>query len=121
MSRLPEEALEYVADYFRALSAPARLQILGALQEQELSVGALASLCACSSANVSRHLAILVAHGLVARTARGTSAWYRIADPSVHDLCQLVCGNIARHLEHHAGMRNAFRPVAAKIFKPKGE
>lgn len=121
MSRQPEEALEYVADYFRALSAPSRLQILAALREEERSVGELASLCDCSSANVSRHLSILLAHGLVARTARGTSAYYRIADPSVHDLCELVCGNIARHIEQRAGMCDAFRPVAAKIFKQQGE
>lgn len=113
MGKLSDEALAYVADYFHALAAPARLQILNALQLEELSVGALARLCACSSANISRHLSVLVAHGLVARTARGTSVYYRIGDPSVRDLCELVCGNIARNLEQAAS--------AARTLNKQGE
>lgn len=113
MDKLTDEALVYVADYFHALAAPARLQILHALRLEELSVGALAKLCGCSSANVSRHLAVLVTQGLVARTARGTSAYYRIGDPSVRDLCELVCKNIARNLDQAAS--------AARTLNKQGE
>lgn len=114
MNHLPPEALERVAAYFQALSEPTRLQILNLLREQERNVGELAELCGFTAANVSRHLALLTRHGLVARESRGTAAYYRIADPSVYELCDLVCGNVARQFERSAQMQAAFAPPAPK-------
>ena len=111
MKSLPPEALEKVASYFQALSEPTRLQILNLLREQERNVGEIAELCGFTAANVSRHLALLTRHGLVARESRGTSAYYRIADPSVYELCDLVCGNVARQFESTARMQAAFTPA----------
>jgi DNA-binding transcriptional ArsR family regulator len=115
MKDLPDEALQQVAAYFQALSEPTRLQILNLLRQQERSVGELAQLCGYSSANVSRHLALLTQHGLVRRESRGNSAYYSIADASVYALCDLVCDNIARQLERVAKGRAAFvAPVARR-------
>lgn len=114
MNHLPPEALERVAAYFQVLSEPTRLQILNLLREQERNVGELAELCGFTAANVSRHLALLTRHGLVARESRGTAAYYRIADPSVYELCDLVCGNVARQFERSAQMQAAFTPPAPR-------
>lgn len=108
MKGLPTEALHQVAAYFRTLSEPTRLQILNFLREGERNVGELAQLCGYTSANVSRHLAILTKQGLVARESRGTSAYYRIADDSIYALCDLVCDNIARQFERTARDRQVF-------------
>ncbi len=112
MNHLPPEALERVAAYFQVLSEPTRLQILNLLREQELNVGEIAELCGFTAANVSRHLTLLTRHGLVARESRGTAAYYRIADPSIYELCDLVCGNVARQFENTARMQAAFAPPA---------
>jgi DNA-binding transcriptional ArsR family regulator len=112
MEGLPDEALMQVAAYFQALSEPTRLRILNLLRQQERNVGELAVLCGYSAANISRHLALLTRHGLVAREARGNSAYYRIADASVYALCDLVCGSIARQFEDGAVRRAAFKPPA---------
>jgi DNA-binding transcriptional ArsR family regulator len=114
MEGLPDEALAQVAAYFQALSEPTRLQILNLLRQGERSVGELAQLCGYSSANISRHLALLTQHGLVRRESRGNSAFYSIADASVYALCDLVCGNIARQFERTAQGRAAFVLPAAK-------
>ena len=102
MKSLDERALAHVADYFRALSEPLRLRILNALREQARNVGGLTELLDCSQANVSKHLATLMRLGLVERRARGTAAYYRIADPSVYQLCDLVCGQMAERFAHQA-------------------
>jgi len=114
MEGLPDEALAQVAAYFQALSEPTRLQILNFLRQQERSVGELAQLCGHSSANISRHLALLTQHGLVARESRGNSAIYSIADESVYALCDLVCGSIARQFERAVQHRAAFVSPPAK-------
>ncbi|MDE2049279.1 MAG: winged helix-turn-helix transcriptional regulator, partial [Betaproteobacteria bacterium] len=110
MDGLPDEALQHVAAYFQALSEPTRLQILNLLRTGERNVGELAQLCGYTSANISRHLAMLTQQGLVQRESRGTSVYYRIADASVYALCDLVCDNIVRQLDRKARERSAFRP-----------
>jgi len=112
MEGLTKDALEQVAAYFTALSEPTRLQILSLLRDGERSVGELAELCGYTSANISRHLAILSKHELVARESRGTSVYYSIADDSVYQLCDLVCGSILRQLEAKAVTQKAFAQTA---------
>jgi DNA-binding transcriptional ArsR family regulator len=119
MEGLPPEALDQVASYFQALSEPTRLRILNFLRDGERSAGELAQLCGYTAANISRHMAMLTARGLVARESRGTSVYFRIADQSVYDLCDLVCGNIARQFERVASERAAFVRSAAP--KPLGK
>jgi DNA-binding transcriptional ArsR family regulator len=120
MQGLPPEALEQVAAYFQALSEPTRLQILNLLRSGEHNVGELAQLTGYTSANVSRHLGLLVQHGLLERESRGTAVYYRIADASVYELCDLVCGNIARRLERASSRRQAFtRSAAGGTAKPR--
>jgi len=113
MEGLPIAALEHVAAYFQALAEPTRLQILNCLRQGERNVGELAQLCGFTSANISRHLALLTKHRLVARQSRGTSVYYRIADPSIYALCDLVCGTIARQLEERGNERRLFLEASA--------
>lgn len=114
MEDLPIEALEQIAGYFQALSEPTRLHILSLLRAGERNVGELAQGCGYTSANISRHLAVLAKHGLVARESRGTSVYYRFADESVYALCDLVCGSIARQFEQTARDQRAFFQAANK-------
>ena len=110
MEGLPKEALAQVASYFQALSEPTRLTLLNLLRGGERSVGELAQATGFTIANVSRHLTLLAQRGLVMRESRGTSVFYRIADPSVYALCDLVCGNVAQQLERQARGRALFTP-----------
>ncbi len=118
MEDLPAQALEQVAAYFQALSEPTRLQILNLLRQREHNVGELAQQCGCTSANISRHLATLSQRGLVARSSRGTSVYYRIADESIYALCDLVCGTIARQLAGKATERDVFLQASARTALP---
>ena len=115
MQDLPKEALEKVASYFQALSEPTRLSLLNLLRSGERNVGELAQLTSFTPANVSRHLALLTSHGLVARESRGTSVYYRIADTSVYQLCDLVCGNLARQFERVASEGAHFVDNAQRV------
>jgi len=119
MEGLPSEALAKVAAYFQVLAEPTRLQILNLLRQQPRNVGELAQLCAFSAANISRHLSLLSQHGFVARETRGNSAYYRITDPSVYDLCDVVCSNIARQFERSAQERAAFVTPAVPVKKAR--
>jgi DNA-binding transcriptional ArsR family regulator len=107
LKALDDQAMGYVAEYFRALSEPLRLKILNALRDRARNVGELTELLGSSQANVSKHLATLTRLGFVERSAQGTSAFYRIADPRIYQLCDLVCDQMARRFATQAQMLGA--------------
>lgn len=88
------ELVRLVAERFRALGEPARLEILNVLRDGELSVNDLVEETALGQANVSRHLQILHALGFVVRRKDGLFVYYRLADKSVFRLCDIMCGRI---------------------------
>jgi ArsR family transcriptional regulator len=102
LKHLTPEGLALVAGRFRLLSEPLRLQILNRLQEGETSVSRLAEDIGTSQPNVSKHLRFLIEGGLVARRQEKTSVFVRIADPSVLQLCHLVCDGIEKRLHAQA-------------------
>ena len=89
---LPPALLDQVAARFRALGAPSRLRILDALMEGPLQVADLATATGLRPSNLSRHIQALESAGCVLRERVGRSVRVAIADPSLHALCELVCG-----------------------------
>lgn len=108
MSKLDDKALQYVAKYFKALAEPMRLKVLNALQDGEKNVSQLTEISGGTQANISKHLSLLDQYGLVKRESRGTCVFYRIADPSVYELCELVCGQIGERMTQEADISKLF-------------
>lgn len=107
---LAAEQLNAVARMFGVLAEPTRLALLQELQAGPRSVGALVEALDAKQANVSKQLGILHAAGLVGRERAGATVEYRIADPLVFDLCELVCGKLRRDAERQlAGLGPARR------------
>lgn len=108
MSKLDDRALEYVAKYFKALTEPMRLKVLNSLQDGEKNVSQLTEISGGTQANVSKHLSMLAQHELVKRESRGTNVYYSIADQSVYELCELVCGQIGNRMSMDADIKKMF-------------
>ena len=76
-----------------------RLKLVMSLMGGPKNVGQLVEESGASQANVSRHLRTLTDSGLLYRQKRGLFVYYEIADPSVFDLCNLVCSRVEEHLK----------------------
>jgi DNA-binding transcriptional ArsR family regulator len=96
---LPDPLVELVAQRFRVLGEPMRIKILDQLRSGDATVSDLQEVLGASQQNVSKHLGILHAEGLVSRTKDGNYARYSISDPSVFDLCEQVCGGVRRRFD----------------------
>lgn len=96
---LTQEVIALVAERFKALSEPARLQILQCLRTGERSVTELVEATGLAQANVSRHLAQLHALRFVARRKEGLFVYYCLADDSVLQLCDIMCGRLKTDLQ----------------------
>lgn len=88
------ELLALVAERFKALAEPARLQILNALRAGEMTVGELVDATGLGQANVSKHLQLLYALGFVTRRKEGLFVHYALADRGVFQLCDIMCGRL---------------------------
>ena len=89
------EHMESVAARFRALGEVSRLQLIRALHNGEKNVTDLVELTGLSQPNVSRHLAVLVATGLIGRRKDGLNVMYRVIDTSLTDICTIVCKSVS--------------------------
>lgn len=91
---------DLVAERFKALAEPARLHLLHALREKELTVGELVRRTGFGQANVSKHLRLLHALGLVSRRKEGLFVHYRLPDQGVFELCEIMCGRLESELSN---------------------
>jgi DNA-binding transcriptional ArsR family regulator len=96
---LPPELLERIAERFKGLSEPNRLQLLQVMRDREVTVGQLVERTGLTQANVSKHLQLLLALGFVSRRKEGLFTYYGLADQDVFRLCELVCGRMDRDLK----------------------
>jgi ArsR family transcriptional regulator len=96
------EALNLIAERFKVLSEPIRLQILTILQEEEKNVNELTKAVQTSQPNVSKHLKILLKNGILNRKQYGNTVYYSIADESIFTLCETVCGSLEEQLKSKA-------------------
>ncbi|HEY5162371.1 MAG TPA: metalloregulator ArsR/SmtB family transcription factor [Terriglobales bacterium] len=70
---LTPEVMVLIAERFKALAKPARLQILNCLRSGEFTVSELVEETELGQTNVSKHLQLLYAMGFVSRRKEGSS------------------------------------------------
>ena len=91
---LSDAHVEEVAALFSVLSEPSRLKLLRALMQQDMTVGELMEATDMKQGNVSKHMGVLLAARFVARVQEGNFARYALVDPTIYQLCALMCGRI---------------------------
>lgn len=97
---ISEEFLELMAEKFRMLGDPTRLAILRVLMTHgEMNVSQLVAATHRGVANVSKHLKLLTDAGLLARQKQGSFVLYRLDDPIIEKMCELVCDSLQREFE----------------------
>jgi len=84
------EELDRMAARFKLLGEPMRLKILRALCKQSRTVNDIVSATGSTQANVSKHLALLAAGGVLTRKKQGQCVYYGMKDRLVMRLCELV-------------------------------
>ena len=97
MELIPQPLREQVAQRFKLLSEPVRLQLLNLLHVRgEMNVQQLVAATGQQQANVSKHLRQMADGGLLSRRRDGLYVYYAIDDPSLSGLCMLVCSQLER-------------------------
>ena len=90
------------ADLCRAMSHPARIQIVHTLRDNPKHVNEIAGILGMSQAVVSRHLAVLRHGGIVVAIRQGQDVLYTIANPKIPEICDLMCKVLLEQLTHRS-------------------
>jgi DNA-binding transcriptional ArsR family regulator len=97
------ELVAELAERFKVLGEPARLQLLVVLREGERSVSELVEATGLGQANVSKHLQQLWSTGFVTRHKRGIFAYYALAGDHIFAICDVMAARIeAEHRDRRA-------------------
>ena len=94
MAKLTEDTLDLVAYRFKLMGEPMRLKLLYLLKDGEKCVQDLVDKTGAGQANISKHLSLMAANGVVNRRKDGLHVYYYIEDESIFHLCDIVCGSL---------------------------
>ncbi len=106
---MTKESYQLIASVFKALSHPARLQIIKLLKDGALCVCDILPEVKLEQSNTSQHLAVLRNQGILASRKEGTMVFYSIKSPEVLEMISLAGKIIVRQAEETSLMvKNSF-------------
>jgi DNA-binding transcriptional ArsR family regulator len=86
----PRSIFDLQAEMCKTMGNAARLRIVHILREGPKRVSDIVAAADLAQAKVSQHLAILRAYGIVATQREGKDVIYRIANPKLTRVCDLM-------------------------------
>jgi DNA-binding transcriptional ArsR family regulator len=87
---LTADELGRIAGRFKMLGEPMRLKILQAVCKEPRTVNDIVTATGSTQANVSKHLALLAASGILEREKDGQNVYYGVKDQLAVKMCELV-------------------------------
>lgn len=110
-----EPIYDVQADVLKTLANPRRLEIIHRLAEGPREVTRLAREMGIAQPNLSQHLALMRAAGVIEGERSGREVRYRLTDPDIVAACALMRGVLERRLMRLADLyrltSHATRPV----------
>ena len=89
---------QFKAQVFQALAHPTRIAVLDELRGGELAAGQIAERLQLEQANLSQHLAVLRAKGVVTTRKAGNQVFYELRD---HDLLVRILDLLRDYFHTH--------------------
>lgn len=78
------------ANICKALANPIRIEIIDILDNKELSFGELQNETGALKSNLSQHLSLMVANGVLVQRKESTSAYYRLSTERIATACRIM-------------------------------
>ena len=84
---------EKVSGVLKALGHPARLKIVAGLLKDECNVAQIQKALGLPQSTISQHLRVLKEVGIIKGRKEGTRTCYRVIDPLVRKLVEMIRGD----------------------------
>jgi DNA-binding transcriptional ArsR family regulator len=102
---MPNQQLQsWKADFFKALSHPARIRILEYIRDGEKPAGEIMEALGLEQSNGSQHLAVLRNRDILVARREGTNVFYSVRDPMLYEILDLLRRYFFEHLSEMRGL-----------------
>ncbi len=112
-----DEITNLQAEVLKILASPRRLEILHAIADESKEVGRIAADVGLSQPNVSQHLAVMRAAGIVEAERDGREVRYRLVDPDVMFACAVMRRVLERRLRRLGGLATSGEGTYANLVR----
>ncbi|MFH1639808.1 MAG: metalloregulator ArsR/SmtB family transcription factor [Chloroflexota bacterium] len=110
-----KEIYELQADVCKIFANAKRLEIINILKDGEMSASELIERTGLSKANLSQHMAILKAKGVILIRREGVNIYYRIANPKIIQACNLMREVLTEQIEEKGRIVSIFTGTPKKV------
>jgi DNA-binding transcriptional ArsR family regulator len=105
---MEQQALrEFKAGVFQGLAHPTRVAIAETLRDGEVSAGAIQETLGVEQANLSQHLGVMRAKGIVTSRKEGNQVFYSLRDPMLAKVLDIMRQYFVTHLSEASEMLQA--------------
>ena len=105
----PRSIFDMQAELCKTMGNAARLQIVHTLREGPKRVSDIVEATDLAQAKVSQHLAVLRAYGIVSTKREGKDVIYRIANPKLTRVCDLMREVLAEQANERSEVFHAWQ------------
>lgn len=106
-----DDALQiWKAEFFKALSHPARIRIIECLRDGEKPAGEIMGQVGLEQSNGSQHLTVLRNKEIVTARREGTTILYSVRDPLIYQVLDLLRQYFVEHLTEVRAMLESMAP-----------
>jgi len=74
----------------KTLANPLRMEIIDILTEKEMSFGEIQKETASLKSNLSQHISVMLANGILTSRKEGSSVFYKLSSPKVSEACTIM-------------------------------
>ena len=78
------------ANICKALGSPLRIEIIDILNKSELNFGDILEKLKISKSNLSQHLSLMVANGILMQRKEGQNSYFKLSSIKVATACQIM-------------------------------
>jgi ArsR family transcriptional regulator len=108
---------DFKAGVFQGLAHPTRVAIVEILRDGEFSAGAILERLALEQANVSQHLAVLRAKGVVSSRKEGNQVFYSLKHKMLVEVLDIMRQYFMSQLSESADLLQAMETEEAPVSK----
>jgi ArsR family transcriptional regulator, virulence genes transcriptional regulator len=106
-----EKIYELHADMCKIFSNAKRLEIINTLKDQEMSATELIEKIGLSKVNLSQHMSVLRAKGVILSRRNGVNIYYRISNPKIIQVCHLMREVLVEQFQEKGKMVSSLRHI----------
>lgn len=89
------------ANICKALANPIRIEVIDILDEKEMTFGEIQEITGVLKSNLSQHLSLMVANGILLQRKEGLNMYFKISSKKITIACRMMREVLIENMKKH--------------------